>query len=553
MTSGNGQVTLSWTAPSDDGGTAITSYYVYQNGVLWEKVTSTTTTFNNLTNGQEYIFTVEACNSVGNGTVSSYVTSTPLTTPSAPTGLTATPGNGQVVLQWTAPSSNGGAEIGYYQIYQDGVLWESVTYTTATFSNLTNGEEYTFTVTASNSVGIGPASSSASATPATVPGQLSSLSAVAGNGQVTLSWTAPNSNGAAIIGYAIYRSTSELGYYSLIDSTSDVKYIDTGLTNGQTYWYMVFAVNSVGEAGTSPINGTTPNNDITTVLSISGSTTANPMIQLAADWYMTNDTNVQISVDSVGSGAGLSALESGSCDIAMLSSTVSMLGGNPVEFQETEFAYDGIVLFIGSQAASYHGLTSNEMVMDASVALKMYEGYYTTWGALESAIGINPSSDPHSSEALTIYYRSDDSGTQTDFAALYMNDRGYFSSSTWTTASKNSTFVGADGNTGMITDVEGNKDGVGFTSFGLISSDTNAAPFSYNPTSLTSGQVFASKTTIMEGVMEPGQGYGCTRALELVTMGAPSAADEAFISYMLTVSVNEALCNETGFVSIYAV
>ena len=298
-------------------------------------------------------------------------------------------------------------------------------------------------------------------------------------------------------------------------------------------------------------NNNTSNDVTTTTLSISGSTTADPMVQLAANQYMTNNTNVQISVDSVGSGAGLSALEAGSVDMAMLSSTVSALGGNPTDFQETQFAYDGIIVFIGNATATYHGLTSNELVMDAAVALKMYEGDYTTWGALETAIGVT-STDTHSTDPLNVYYRSDSSGTQTDFAQLYMDDKGYFSTATWTTAEKNSTFKGANGNTGMISDVEGDHDGIGFTSFGLVSSDKNAQAFSYNPTSLaSSGQVFASKATITEGVMKETGGYGCTRALEFATMGTPSAADEAFINYILTISVNEQLCNDTGFVSIY--
>jgi hypothetical protein len=80
---------------------------------------------------------------------------------------------------------------------------------------LTNRTTYSFKVTAVNKAGEGPASGAASATPAaatTKPGPPNGLTASPGNGQVTLSWTAPGSNGGAIIsGYEIYRGTTPGG------------------------------------------------------------------------------------------------------------------------------------------------------------------------------------------------------------------------------------------------------------------------------------------------------------------------------------------------------
>ena len=142
----------------------------------------------------------------------------------------------------------------------------SVTGTGATVKNLTNGTTYSFKVTAVNKAGEGPASGAASATPTaavTKPGPPNGLTASPGNGQVTLSWTAPGSGGGTgISGYEIYRGTSPGGESgtpvngSLVAGTS---YTVTGLTNGTTYYFTVAAVNKAklqgaksGEASATP-------------------------------------------------------------------------------------------------------------------------------------------------------------------------------------------------------------------------------------------------------------------------------------------------------------
>ena len=107
------------------------------------------------------------------------ITASPVqgTAPGAPTGLTSTGGNGQVTLNWTAPSSNGGVNITSYNVYRGTTSGGETKLTTGgcsglgavltcTDTGLTNGQQYFYKVTAVNSIGEGPQSNEASATPA---------------------------------------------------------------------------------------------------------------------------------------------------------------------------------------------------------------------------------------------------------------------------------------------------------------------------------------------------------------------------------------------------
>jgi hypothetical protein len=109
------------------------------------------------------------------------------TAPGAPTGVSATAGNGSAVVSWTAPSS-GGSVITSYTVtpYIGSTAQAPVTVsgsppaTTATVTGLTNGTSYTFTVSAANAVGTGPASSPSNAVTPAVPPAVTSVTPTSG-------------------------------------------------------------------------------------------------------------------------------------------------------------------------------------------------------------------------------------------------------------------------------------------------------------------------------------------------------------------------------------
>ncbi|TMB85262.1 MAG: hypothetical protein E6J39_01605 [Chloroflexi bacterium] len=85
------------------------------------------------------------------------------------------------------------------------------------------------------------------------------LSATPGNAQVTLSWSAPSSNGGSdITNYTIYRDTTSGTRIFLVTVGNVLTYIDAGVSNGTTYYYTVAAVNVAGPGPQSNELSATP-------------------------------------------------------------------------------------------------------------------------------------------------------------------------------------------------------------------------------------------------------------------------------------------------------
>ncbi len=263
---GNDVVHLSWSAPSTDGGSALTKYKVYQrlttgnySATPLATLSATTRTYDDSTvsNGTTYAYKVTAVNGVGTSPASEEQSATPKATitttePGAPVGLTAANPAGYVQLTWNPPTDNGGAPILHYEISRgtspggETALAPSDS-TSYQDTSVVAGITYYYEVTAVNSVGAGlPSNEDSTTAQPGVPGP-PTLTGSAGSGFVQLNWTVPPNGGTAITGYTILRDG--IRYKNLTASTTS--YRDTGVAGGRTYVYQVRAKNAQGNGQNS--------------------------------------------------------------------------------------------------------------------------------------------------------------------------------------------------------------------------------------------------------------------------------------------------------------
>ena len=261
---GNAQVTISWTAVS--GATSYNLYWSTTSGVTktsGTKITGVTSPYTQtgLTNGTTYYYVVTAVTAGGESAASNQASATPqVPAPSAPTGVSAISGNAQVTVSWTAVS--GATSYNLYWSTTSGVTPSTGTKITGvaspyTQTGLTNGTTYYYVVTAVTAGGESAASNQASATPQVpAPSAPTGVSAISGNAQVTVSWTAVS--GAT--SYNLYWSTTSGVTPSTGTKITGVAspYTQTGLTNGTTYYYVVTAVTAGGESAASNQASATP-------------------------------------------------------------------------------------------------------------------------------------------------------------------------------------------------------------------------------------------------------------------------------------------------------
>jgi fibronectin type 3 domain-containing protein len=239
-TGGIARVTVSWTAA-----TTAQSYVVQRSsaaGGPYAVVGSPqATSFSDtgLGNATAYFYVVLAVN--GSGTSPQSQEASTSTAPSAPSALTATGSDGQIALSWPAPT--GATSYALSRATADGgpyaLLGASAT---TAFNDASLAPNATFFYVVQARIGSAISGFSPQASATTAPGAPTGLTASGTTRQVNLAWTGVPSATSYVAG----RATSSGGPYIPLAETSALQLIDSGLTDGTTYFYVVRAKSASG-------------------------------------------------------------------------------------------------------------------------------------------------------------------------------------------------------------------------------------------------------------------------------------------------------------------
>jgi fibronectin type 3 domain-containing protein len=258
VTPGNGQLLLSWIAPL-----GATSYNLKRSPVsggsytMIASLAATNYTDTAVTNGTTYYYVVSAVRTGSESANSAEVSGTPqIPAPLPPADLTATAGNGQVILTWA--DSTGATNYNVQQSLSSSGPFASIAVTNLnSFTNtgLTNGVTYYYVVSALNMGGASTNSNVAAATPQSpLPAVPTGLTATEANEAVVLNWN----TAAGATGYYVKRSRTSGGPYALIAEPASPGWTDLIVTNFTPYFYVVSSVNEAGQSANSAEVSVTP-------------------------------------------------------------------------------------------------------------------------------------------------------------------------------------------------------------------------------------------------------------------------------------------------------
>jgi len=260
--------TLTWGFPLDDGGMSVRGIIVHRGtsaddlpaiARLDPSVTSYTDT------GPPYrqplYYSVSAYNDVGDGILAAVIVATPMTLPDPPQNPIATAKAGLIALSWNTPRDNGGSPVQGYVVFKglspnDLGRLATVNESSMVYEDrdVVGGVAYYYSVCTVTAMGQGPRGPVVMATALSLPSAPLGPSYRLVEGKVTLSWSAPASDGGKpLVSYRIYRATDPGSMELLAVVVEGTRYVDGTVAPDVTYFYAIAAVNADGEGPRSDV------------------------------------------------------------------------------------------------------------------------------------------------------------------------------------------------------------------------------------------------------------------------------------------------------------
>jgi phosphate transport system substrate-binding protein len=250
-------------------------------------------------------------------------------------------------------------------------------------------------------------------------------------------------------------------------------------------------------------------------IKISGSTTVLPIVQKAADQYMTMHPEADIQVSGGGSGVGIQAIGAKTVDIGMSSREVTKeeMTKYP-RFVVTTVAQDGIAVVVNP---------SNEIRFITQDQVKnIYLGTTTKWTE------INGANVPGTNNQIVVVGRDSASGTRT-----------YFDETVLLKATPTKTMLEKNSNGAILQTIAQTPGSIGYVSIGFVSKDVKAVPIWYNAQKVVAPTIDNVKS----------RSYPLSRDLYVITNGQPSGLTGDFITYILGPEGQKIVADE-GYVTI---
>ena len=236
-------------------------YQWFLNGSLINGATNNNYSITSSTTSDAGTYYVIVSNSSGSATSASVLVNV-LQPPSQPAITSVTPGDSSAIVAFTVPVNSADSSITQFTVTSSGGQIITGNSSPITVTGLTNGINYTFTVTATNTVGTSISSvPSYPTTPATVPSAPSLGAITVGNGSASIAFTKPTNNGGSPISNYIVVATPISGGSTITTSGLISPVQITGLSNGTTYTFSLVAVNNAGSSQvvtSNPVSLLTP-------------------------------------------------------------------------------------------------------------------------------------------------------------------------------------------------------------------------------------------------------------------------------------------------------
>lgn len=264
-------------------------------------------------------------------------------------------------------------------------------------------------------------------------------------------------------------------------------------------------VSACGGTSTPGAPVTDPTADNSTI-SVSGSTTVQPLAEKLAEAFMTENTSIRIDVQGGGSSVGVKAAGQGTSDIGMASREIkeSELAEFP-KLNVVVIARDGIAI-VANADVTVSDLTV-EQVRD------IFSGKITNWKDLGGE-----------DQNIIVVSREEGSGTRGAFEELVMGKDALITASAILQPSNGS----------IRTTVSTTPYSIGYMSFGYLDDTIKA---------ISIGGIAPTEPNAADG------SYPIVRPLNMLTNGEPTGAVKAFLDFILS-DAGQKLVVEDGYIPV---